>query len=414
MNIYDTDIFIGGIDEEYNCKICMFVLNKPVQCKQGHVYCEECFHTWLRDNKKECPLCREETTMNTLSRNRQTENMISKLQVRCIHGDDKSKTDNAAKRRTSREGNEICDWKGSHAGLMPHLTSECLFELVSCPNSTKGCGAKLQRDVIDEHMLTCPAVCPHCKTTVGVNSMQNHFDSCDMVEVVCPNEQCDVKCLRNQHKLVCEWTKIDCPFHIHGCNVNGTGQVLRRNMAEHQSDEANAHSLLVAASMAEMKTEMRAQATEMKTRLKALETQVTELKGYNKGAVIWNVKVNELAPESPMFSEPVDVSTIIGIYKCKLRMILSADGENIDIRIVVDGTHYPVFLDGSVITCCGITRTIFGKLELLAGSSMGWDNFITHQRAKDEAVDEHIQVTAAIQLKFSTCPQGRRDWWWQW
>ena len=30
---------------------------------------------------------------------------------------------------------------------------------------------------------------------------------------------------------------------------------------------------------------------------------------------------------------------------------------------------------------------------------MGWDKFMTFQQAKDAAVDEHIQVTAALQLK---------------
>ena len=97
MNIYDnTDIFIGGIDEEFMCGICIRVLNKPVQCKQGHVNCESCFHHWLQTNKKSCPTCREKTTINTLSRSRLLENIISKLQVRCIHGDDKTTTDNAA------------------------------------------------------------------------------------------------------------------------------------------------------------------------------------------------------------------------------------------------------------------------------------------------------------------------------
>ena len=150
---------------------------------------------------------------------------------------------------------ELCDWKGNHSELVNHLENECMYELVSCPNSNKGCEAKLQRDAIEEHMLTCPAICSHCIQSFEVGSMQHHIASCDMVEVVCSNKKCDQKCLRkhlNQHMLVCEWTKIDCPFLVHGCNVNGTGQVVRKNMAKHQSDEASAHSLLVAASMAEM------------------------------------------------------------------------------------------------------------------------------------------------------------------
>jgi len=181
MNIFEnTSIFIDDLDEFCTCKLCLGVLNKPVQCKQGHIYCESCFHRWLRTNKKSCPTCKEKITMKALSRNRHLENIISNLQVRCTHGDDKIVDE--TKRRKTKNGDECCDWKGKHSELLNHLTNECMFELVSCPNRAIGCETKLPRDPVamEEHIrLTCPAVCPHCKQKVRVDRMKVHTASCD-------------------------------------------------------------------------------------------------------------------------------------------------------------------------------------------------------------------------------------------
>ncbi|KAG0233880.1 hypothetical protein BGW42_007087 [Actinomortierella wolfii] len=47
------------------CQICWDVPSVPTATQCGHVYCEECIHTWLRFNR-ECPVCRSPATNHSL------------------------------------------------------------------------------------------------------------------------------------------------------------------------------------------------------------------------------------------------------------------------------------------------------------------------------------------------------------
>ena len=46
---YDEAIFVDpdAINDAFLCGICLSVLRKPVQCKEGHACCTECLHGWI-------------------------------------------------------------------------------------------------------------------------------------------------------------------------------------------------------------------------------------------------------------------------------------------------------------------------------------------------------------------------------
>ena len=111
-----------------------------------------------------------------------------------------------------------------------------------------------------------------------------------------------------KHMDVCEWTEIECPFRTHGCSVNGTGHLMRKYMPKHQSDEANAHSLLVAKAISEIKQSI----TDMREQLA-------------DPTMTWNVSVDALLTNKFITSPQWNTTTKLGIYKCSLEMYLMDD-----------------------------------------------------------------------------------------
>ncbi|KAJ3446048.1 hypothetical protein M0812_08583 [Anaeramoeba flamelloides] len=63
---------------EIECPICLDTLKTPIKmCKNGHSFCQVCIEIALHTSKQ-CPICRIETTKNSLSRNLFLENFIKK------------------------------------------------------------------------------------------------------------------------------------------------------------------------------------------------------------------------------------------------------------------------------------------------------------------------------------------------
>ena len=57
MSGFERRLFVAPPDDKFSCAICTGVLRKPVQCTNGHVFCDVCIGDWLK-KKPECPTCR--------------------------------------------------------------------------------------------------------------------------------------------------------------------------------------------------------------------------------------------------------------------------------------------------------------------------------------------------------------------
>jgi hypothetical protein len=117
-----TDLFIHDISAEYKCSICTEVLNDPVQCRAGHMFCRHCVSVWLQ-NHVNCPECRIDLSIDSLSDARLIRNFISELQVRC-------------KTILDTEIHD-CEWTGQLNQLDNHMIT-CDRRPVVCPFSNKG------------------------------------------------------------------------------------------------------------------------------------------------------------------------------------------------------------------------------------------------------------------------------------
>ena len=97
----EPDDVVGEVDEELVCSLCTCVLKQPHSCQAGHTFCRECIAEWFQRSQT-CPVDREPLgSLETLTRQRPLENMISRLTVRCpYHGVENGRP--AKKRRASR------------------------------------------------------------------------------------------------------------------------------------------------------------------------------------------------------------------------------------------------------------------------------------------------------------------------
>ncbi len=79
---FDNLIVDQDAAKELQCGICLQILNKPRQCKNGHLFCLSCILKSISKNT-ECPSCRCRLTEENLSRSLFVERHIRNLKVFC-------------------------------------------------------------------------------------------------------------------------------------------------------------------------------------------------------------------------------------------------------------------------------------------------------------------------------------------
>ena len=198
----EPDDVVGDVDEELVCLLCTCVLKQPHSCQAGHTFCRECIAEWFQRSQT-CPVDREPLgSLETLTRQRPLENMISRLTVRCpYHGVENGRP--AKKRRASRpdenpsepqaaqQGGAGCSWTGRLSDRDTHLANECDFARKLCAHA--GCGERVPVAELAAHATSCrhrPVVCEHCSTRSKAHLLDAHKRSCPSMPVACPYEGC--------------------------------------------------------------------------------------------------------------------------------------------------------------------------------------------------------------------------------
>lgn len=167
QNGIPNTLFVGSITSMYYCSICREVLNDPVQCRAGHIFCRSCVREWLR-NHKNCPECRIDLSMDSLSDALLIRNHLNSHTVLC-----KTVIDSAG----------ACKWTGQLQELETHL-SVCEFN--NCPH----CGQHIIIDTLTDHIRDCkwrPVDCKYgCGQCVAFINLESHWEECTNRPVQCP------------------------------------------------------------------------------------------------------------------------------------------------------------------------------------------------------------------------------------
>jgi hypothetical protein len=398
-----ADIFAEDLSEDFFCTICQGVLFKSRQCKEGHTFCEGCIHDWLLKHF-DCPVCRMPLSRAALSTNRLVDNIMGKMQVRCIHGRDVS-TNPKKKIKMHKYGpSTYCHWTGSHSEIIVHLERDCIFERVDCVNKDKGCCAKLTRREMEDGSHACSAVCPDCKDTFHVQTMSDHKSICTERKTGCVHPGCGAKVLRKDmysHEAACVHAPLDCPFAVHGCTV---GKIRRRAMKRHQVDAAVAHSLLLAERVMVLQDRVEDSGAQL---LRAVRGEKVKVRGACD-KVEWVLNYDELKkkrenqPNNPAlrafcFSHFIFIPSFPdSVFRAWAEITAEGLGLFFTIKGGLPG-NYPIRLKGSRITCSDRSETLDNDGNIKAsGESVGWSTFFEINEADARAVKGQLQVTLSI------------------
>ena len=143
------------------------VFNKPVTCRDGHSFCQECI-TWWQVNDSRCPAGRS-ALQGPLVRNLAVEGAIGKKMMRCPSS-------------VTHPGG--CSWTGITSSLDKHLP-HCNMKVVECTFKGRGCILCAYQCELAQHLLVCPhrtVKCPSCgldiphaDQTVHDNVLENWY-----------------------------------------------------------------------------------------------------------------------------------------------------------------------------------------------------------------------------------------------
>ena len=228
--------FVDSV-EDYECLLCLHVTREPflTSCCGQH-FCQVCINRILTDNKP-CPFCKS-TDFSTLLDKKQRRKILG-LKVYC---DKKA---------------EGCQWVGGLGELEQHLSENCQFVTVSCPNN---CRQTFQRRVAELHeIFECPKrphTCQYCNARGTYQEIQDdHLPVCPKYPVPCPNE-CGVSPLeRDQledHLRECPLQLVECELREMGCEE----MVKRKDLARHMEEGAQKHLTVMASKYLKTQAEM--------------------------------------------------------------------------------------------------------------------------------------------------------------
>lgn len=200
MTSHDRSLFIHPPSSEFECPICLNIMNDPVSCPEGHTFCRHCVSKHLDAyafGVQKCPTCRIPLSKEKLVPSRLICNLIDDLAVRCfslqIAYEDRNQNQNL--------GFGECAWSGQLKDAQTHY-SQCRFANTACPHS--GCGEVSVRYKLHEHMKNCDHRLVSCLWCQGGGKYLGHYSHsllCPKRPVPCPNG-----CLDSNGKLLC-WSR---------------------------------------------------------------------------------------------------------------------------------------------------------------------------------------------------------------
>ena len=219
------------------CPICLLILKEPcvISCPCGQKMCSECVER-IKKEGKPCPLCNK--TDFSFMRDYGLERYMKEFEVRCSH---------------VKDG---CGWRGKLGEFEQHLNRNpspenqldgCQFVGVECKYVCGGWYWRCDVSVHQiDHCMKRPYSCGYCQVHESTfeHVTQNHYFECPKYPVVCPNV-CRCNPFERQEieyhlKDDCTLTKVSCPLHYAGCEV----ELPRKDMPEHMKDTVTHLTLL--------------------------------------------------------------------------------------------------------------------------------------------------------------------------
>uniref|UniRef100_R4GB64 RING-type domain-containing protein n=2 Tax=Anolis carolinensis TaxID=28377 RepID=R4GB64_ANOCA len=143
---YDTERFVGYVNEGLLCSICRDVLEEALQAPCEHAFCTSCIHGWLVHHNN-CPEDRQPLDLTVLRPlYRYMKNDLNRLQLHC----------------RNRECG--CEMVCSLESISRH-EHECVYSQIPCSNS--GCPVQVERRHLHSHLAVCEYRSRECPNGCG-------------------------------------------------------------------------------------------------------------------------------------------------------------------------------------------------------------------------------------------------------
>lgn len=216
---------IQDIISNFYCPICKGILFNPITDYCGHAFCAKCFEIYTSD-VQECPLSKKPLIVCQPIRVGVIADFLDKQIIVCknkVHG---------------------CNWEGRVDEYLKHLLNECQTELINCNN--QGCTLKIFRRDLPNHSKECLyriESCPFCHSTMPFNVLESHEINCLKRPQKCPQGCGETIIKQNieEHILkLCDFARINCPFHTVGCKT----MPIKKDLEKHLEESINDHMLL--------------------------------------------------------------------------------------------------------------------------------------------------------------------------
>jgi TNF receptor-associated factor 2 len=209
--IIDGVQFVGDRLDPNNliCSICNHLLNIPMRCICGHVFCCECMNKLLSTGDTvACP-------SNNLSNNTKCKPITRK-----------------------------------HVVSDPQVTNSIMCLQVYCRFKEYGCSKKLKYSELQKHVDVCTfgSHCSFCKKSIAPNHLREHVDEiCTEVSVLC-QYKCGATVIRGKMDLHdCPLKPVRCKYRYVGCDV----ELFSAEMVLHEKD-ANQHMDILTSGLLEL------------------------------------------------------------------------------------------------------------------------------------------------------------------
>ena len=212
VDIENEETFIDDPPEDLRCPICLHVLTDPCQTSCGHRFCRECIEAVKKTSNAICPIDRIAIEGGVFQDNA-AKMQIRRLKIHCPY---------------KVKG---CEWTGDLSDKSTHLRN-CIYSVRACTQ----CGLILQVSQMDSHKLVCEkriVSCEYCSHNMAYNSLEEHYGTCPMYPVPCPNK-CQLQSLPRHSVDIhcfseCPRQPIACHLEAFGC----TDKIPREDIDQH-------------------------------------------------------------------------------------------------------------------------------------------------------------------------------------
>ena len=252
MNSEPKYRFIDSNYHDFECPICLEIMEQPILLHGKHMFCLECIEQWREDNNPfACPNCRISCTIDKCVLNQVIMDKINNLSVHCLMSSF-NRNGCISKKRQRDE----CTWTGKLIDLKSHQ-KDCSLKIISCPfHKENGETFYLTKSELQDHINSCAyrsVECVVCNRDIKLIELEKHLNYyCPMLIISCQNEGCNATFCRHekeQHDNNCRYKEIMCDYFDKGC----TKIFKRSELNVHYKNNAKQHLELVLKSLNELK-----------------------------------------------------------------------------------------------------------------------------------------------------------------